>query len=238
MRSVSIDELYLLQRVLGASGQSSLVTADLSTLRLRTSVRADALNFAVDPASSDSRYAGTAHRTTVGGPAGQPLAVAVTVDQYGKLYGIDVTDPAGGRLAVLAAPQYGAAVPAVVGAPSPGPGAGAGAWAGATPSAGHGTMAIVGFILTLLPVMNVVGLVLSIIAFVRAKRSGSPRGFALAGILIGAGGVLLVVVIAATIGPFVVDAVETCNRLGIGEHQVGDLTYSCGYGAVRVTRSF
>lgn len=236
MRSVSIDELYLLQRVLGASGQPSLVTADLSTLRLRTSVRADALNFAVDPASSDSRYAGTAHRTTVAGPAGQPLAVAVTVDQYGKLYGIDVTDPAGGRLAVLAAPQYGAAVPAVVG--GPGPGAGAGAWAGATPSAGHGTMAIVGFILTLLPVMNVVGLVLSIIAFVRAKRSGSPRGFALAGILIGAAGVLLVVVIAATIGPFVVDAVETCNRLGIGEHQVGDLTYSCGYGAVRVTRSF
>jgi hypothetical protein len=238
VRSVSIDELYLLQRVLGASGQPSLVTADLSTLRLRTSVRADALNFAVDPASSDSRYAGTAHRTTVAGPAGQPLAVAVTVDQYGKPYGIDVTDPAGGRLAVLAAPQYGAAVPAVVGAPGPGPGAGAGAWAGAAPSAEHGTMAIVGFILTLLPVMNVVGLVLSIIAFVRAKRSGSPRGFALAGILIGAAGVLLVVVIAATIGPFVVDAVETCNRLGIGEHQVGDLTYSCGYGAVRVTRSF
>lgn len=89
-------------------------------------------------------------------------------------------------------------------------------------------MAIVGFILTLLPVMNVVGLVLSIIAFVRAKRSGSPRGFALAGILIGAAGVLLVVVSAATIGPFVVDAVETCNRLGIGEHQVGDLTYPCG----------
>lgn len=236
MRPVSIDELYLLQRVLVTSGQPSLVTADLSTLRLRTSVRADALNFAVDPAGTDSRYAGTAFRTTVDGPAGQPLAVAVTVDQYGRLHGIDVTDPAGAPLTVLAAPQYAGAAPIAHG------GTGAGEGAEAAPRTGHGSMAIVGFVLSLLAFVNVVGLVLSIIAFVRAKRSGSPRGFALAGILIGGAGVLATVIVAAIVGPILGpifgDAIETCNRLGIGEHRVGDLTYSCGYGSFRVSRSY
>lgn len=222
--------MYVLRDLLAASGQPALVVADLSSLRLRASARPDVLNFAVDPTNDDSRYAATAYRTTIARPDGPPLAVAVVVDQYGNLHGIDVTDPTGRALMQL--PRPGAGVAGAVGGP---------AWVAPPASANrHSALAIVGFVLSLMPFFNLPGLVISVIALVGAKRAGAQSGFALAGVLIGAAGVLLTILFAsvliATLGPIFVDAAETCARLGVGVHEIGDATYTCGYGSFSVTR--
>lgn len=227
MRSVSIDELYELQRVLAGSGHPALVAADLSSLRVRAAARPDVLAFAVDPSHDDSRYASTAYRTTIDDGTGRALAVAVTIDQYDTLLGIDVTDPAGRPVESLIAARGGATTTAPAAAPE---------------ANRYRTMSIVGFILTLFAFVNIAGLVVSLIALIRSRRAGAPNAFALAGVWIGAAGVLLTIVIAAiavpVFGPIFVDAAETCGRLGIGVHQVGDLTYSCGYGSFQVSRGF
>lgn len=220
--------MYVLRDLLAASGQPALVIADLSSLRLRASARPDVLNFAVDPTNDDSRYAATAYRTTIARPDGPPLAVAVVVDQYGNLHGIDVTDPTGRALMQLPTPGAGA-----VGGP---------AWVAPPASANrHSILAIIGFILSLLPFFfNLAGLVISIIALVKSKRAGTQSGFAFAGVLIGSASVLLTALVAsiliATLGPIFVDAAETCARLGVGVHEIGDATYTCGYGSFSVTR--
>lgn len=225
--------MYLLRDLLAASGQPALVIADLSSLRLRASARPDVLNFAVDPTNDDSRYAATAYRTTIVRPDGPPLAVAVVVDQYGNLHGIDVTDPTGRALTHLPTPGVG-----VAGA------AGGPAWVAPPASANrHSILAIIGFILSLLPFFfNLAGLIVSIIALVKSKRAGTQSGFALAGVLIGSASVLLTALVAsiliATLGPIFVDAAETCARLGVGVHEIGDATYTCGYGSFSVTRGY
>lgn len=227
MRSVSIDELYELQRILASSGHPALVVADLSSLRVRATARPDVLGFAVDPSHDDSRYASTAYRTTIDDVTGRALAVAVTIDQYGALLGIDVTDPAGRPVTSLTAARGGSAPtePAAI-----------------SEGNRHRTISIVGFILTLFAFLNIAGLVVSIVALARSRRAGAANAFALAGVWIGAAGVLLTIVIAAiavpVFGPIFVDAVETCGRLGVGVHQVGDLTYSCGYSSFQVSRGF
>jgi hypothetical protein len=88
-------------------------------------------------------------------------------------------------------------------------------------------LGIVGFALSLIAVLNIVGLILSIISLVKSRRAGYTNGFALAGVIIGGLGVLLLAVIAVLAVPALVDAAETCARLGDGVHEVNGATYTC-----------
>lgn len=99
-----------------------------------------------------------------------------------------------------------------------------GAPAGRNP---HFVLGVVGFALSLIAVVNIVGLILSIIALVKSRRAGFTNGFALAGVIIGGLGVLLFVIVAAFAVPALLDAAETCGRLGVGVHEVNGATYTC-----------
>ncbi|MEA9985050.1 MULTISPECIES: DUF4190 domain-containing protein [Subtercola] len=89
------------------------------------------------------------------------------------------------------------------------------------------TIGIVGFALSFFVLLNLAGLVLSIIALVKSRRDGFRNGFALAGIIIAGIGVTITLLIAAIAVPTLVNAGETCGRLGNGVHQVGNATYTC-----------
>lgn len=102
----------------------------------------------------------------------------------------------------------------------------------------HFVLGIVGFALTLIALLNIVGLVLSIIAFVKSKRAGFTNGFALAGLIIGGLGVLFLVVFAAVAVPALVDAAQTCARLGDGVHELDGATYTCTPNGFNVQRGY
>lgn len=94
---------------------------------------------------------------------------------------------------------------------------------------------VVGFVLSLFAILNIAGLVISIVALVRSKRAGFRNRFALAGLVIASIGVLITfILIAAAVGGMV-DAAQTCTRLGNGVHTVGNATYSCAPGSFYVT---
>lgn len=88
-------------------------------------------------------------------------------------------------------------------------------------------LGIVGFVLSLVGGLSLVGLILSWVALVQSRRAGSRNRLAVAGIVIGASGVLLTLVILAVSIPTLVGVVETCRELGLGVHQVGNATYTC-----------
>lgn len=89
------------------------------------------------------------------------------------------------------------------------------------------TLGVVGFALSIIPLTNLIGLVLSIVALVKSRRAGHFNGFALAGIVIASVGLLIAAIIVATAVPMLVDAAVTCARLGDGVHQIGQSTYTC-----------
>ena len=99
-------------------------------------------------------------------------------------------------------------------------------------------LGIVGFVLSLVGGLSLVGLILSWIALVQSRRAGSRNRLAVAGVVIGAAGVLLTLVVLAVSIPTLVGVVETCRELGLGVHQVGNATYTCtptsSYVSVRV----
>jgi hypothetical protein len=94
---------------------------------------------------------------------------------------------------------------------------------------------IVGFILSLFAILNFAGLVVSIIALIRSKRAGFRNRFALAGVVIAGLGVLVSLIIVAIAAGALVDAAQTCARLGDGVHTIGNATYSCAPGSFYVT---
>ncbi|MCB7136987.1 DUF4190 domain-containing protein [Cellulosimicrobium marinum] len=69
------------------------------------------------------------------------------------------------------APQYGSGTPGYSAAPAQNPGK---------------TMGIVGFVLSFLGCLSIVGIILSIVALNKSKKAGFSNGLALAGIIIGA----------------------------------------------------
>ena len=89
------------------------------------------------------------------------------------------------------------------------------------------TLGIVGFALSFFAFVNLVALVLSIVALVTSKRAGHRNGFAVAGVVIAGVGVALTLLILAMIVPTLVDAAQTCARLGDGVHEIGSSTYTC-----------
>jgi hypothetical protein len=88
-------------------------------------------------------------------------------------------------------------------------------------------LGIVGFVLSFFLVIDIAGLILSIIATVKSRRAGRTNGFAIAGIVISLCGILLVGGLTAVTVPTLVNAAQTCQRLGDGVHQVGNATYTC-----------
>ena len=102
----------------------------------------------------------------------------------------------------------------------------------------YGTLGVVGFALSLLGPLSIAGLIISIIALVKSKRRGFGNGFALAGIIIAGVGLLVALLFAAFAVPALVDAAQTCARLGEGVHQVGDATYTCTPTSFHVQHGF
>lgn len=94
---------------------------------------------------------------------------------------------------------------------------------------------IVGFVLSLFAILNFAGLIISIVALIRSKRAGFRNRFALAGVVIAGIGVLATLIIVAIAAGALVDAAQTCARLGDGVHVIGNATYSCAPGSFYVS---
>lgn len=92
-----------------------------------------------------------------------------------------------------------------------------------------------GFVLSLLAVLNIAGLIISIIALVRSRRAGFRNGFALAGTVIGSIGVAVTMMLGGIAATTLVDAAQTCARLGAGVHVIGSSTYTCTPTSFHVT---
>lgn len=92
---------------------------------------------------------------------------------------------------------------------------------------GPDALTIIGFVLSLVFPLNLVGLPLSIVALVRARRAGARRGLAVAGIVIASCGIVVSSVLLAVMLPPLIDAAMTCARLGFGVHQLDGATYTC-----------
>jgi uncharacterized membrane protein YdbT with pleckstrin-like domain len=101
--------------------------------------------------------------------------------------------------------------------------------AAAAPIPGR-TLGIVGLVLAVLAPL--VGLILSTIAKSQSKRAGVTNGPATAGIWVS---IVLMVLTLVIIGVTVAmsmtavgAAVEMCNQLGEGVHEIEGVTYTCG----------
>jgi hypothetical protein len=96
-----------------------------------------------------------------------------------------------------------------------------------TPERPGRTMGIVGFVLSFVWILDLVGLIISIIAMVKSKRAGQKNGFALAGIIISIAGIIVFTGVVPLVTPPLVQAAQECARLGNGVHIVGNSTYTC-----------
>ncbi|MFK4296149.1 hypothetical protein ABH924_001286 [Arthrobacter sp. GAS37] len=90
------------------------------------------------------------------------------------------------------------------------------------------SLGIVGFILSLLGPLTLVGLIVSIIAKVQSRKAGAKNGFALAGIIIGAIGVVVGIIVIIAIVAGAASVAKQCADLGPGVHQSGSVTITCG----------
>ncbi|TDK27999.1 DUF4190 domain-containing protein [Arthrobacter crusticola] len=86
------------------------------------------------------------------------------------------------------------------------------------------SLGITGFVLSILGPLSVIGLILSIIAFVQSRRAGMKNGFALAGIIIGAA-LSVAGITLLTVG--ITSVIQTCAELGDGVHERNGITYTC-----------
>ena len=89
------------------------------------------------------------------------------------------------------------------------------------------TLGIIGFALSFVGFIDVVGLIVCIIAMVKSKRADQKNGFALAGMIISIVGILFCGGIIALIAPPLIHAGQECARLGDGTHVIGNSTYTC-----------
>lgn len=102
----------------------------------------------------------------------------------------------------------------------------------AGPAVGQGedpgkTLGMVGLILAIFA--NLIGVIVSVIAFRKSKQAGFSNGMAKAGIVVGS----ILFVLSAGIGITAIVAsvsamTEACSQLGPGTHQVGNTTITCG----------
>lgn len=88
-------------------------------------------------------------------------------------------------------------------------------------------LGIVGFVLSFIGLLDLVGLALCIVALVKSRRAGERNGFAVAGIAVASFTILMTVLFLAVLIPPLVHLAQECERLGYGTHVVGDTTYTC-----------
>lgn len=107
-------------------------------------------------------------------------------------------------------------------APYPGPAA----YPASAPPTPGATLGIVGLVLAFLAAP--IGLILSIVAFVKLRKNGGKTGIALAGIIVGA--LITIAIILAVVGAIITFTTlfGVCAELGPGVWQQGGVTYTCG----------
>jgi len=89
------------------------------------------------------------------------------------------------------------------------------------------TLAVTGFVLSFFAVLNIAGLVLSILALRRTRTTGGPRGLALAGIIIASTTIVLTAIGITVLVVVFSSLFATCAELGPGTHYVDGITYTC-----------
>lgn len=92
------------------------------------------------------------------------------------------------------------------------------------------TLGIVGLICAIIWPISIVGLIISIIAMVKSRKAGMGNGFALAGIIIGAIGVITgIIAIVGLIAliPFSQEVVEFCQTAGPGVQEFQGQEIDC-----------
>lgn len=99
-----------------------------------------------------------------------------------------------------------------------------------TPAENPGkVLGIVGFVVSFF--ISLAGLIISIVAMMKSKKAGQSNGFALAGIIIGAlgvvGTIIVIIAVTALTGAAVGSIVEFCNANGSGQFVVDGTTYNC-----------
>lgn len=87
------------------------------------------------------------------------------------------------------------------------------------------TMGIVGLILSFL--MPLVGLIISIIALRKSKKAGMSNGLAVAGIVLGAIGIVFQLIMFSIFGVAILAVLQKCAELGPGTHYVDGTTFTC-----------
>ncbi|MFS0729433.1 hypothetical protein ABC270_05050 [Curtobacterium sp. 1P10AnD] len=89
------------------------------------------------------------------------------------------------------------------------------------------SLARTGLILSIFPLTDLAGIVLSAVAFIRLGRVNEGRAIALAGIIVALATVLLTVIAVMLIVPEFVHAFQVCSSLGDGVHVVRGVKYTC-----------
>ncbi|MFB8189731.1 DUF4190 domain-containing protein [Microbacterium sp. NPDC055988] len=87
-------------------------------------------------------------------------------------------------------------------------------------------LSIVGFVLAF--VVAPVGLIISIVAAVKLGKSGQPKGFAIAGIIVGALITIFWVILLIVLFTAFAALIGMCADLGPGVWEVDGITYRCG----------
>lgn len=88
------------------------------------------------------------------------------------------------------------------------------------------TLSVVGFILAF--PLPLAGMVVSIIALARSRKTGDRKGLAVAGVIVSALGLLFTVICLAILIPMAMHLIGMCAELGPGTHQIENATYTCG----------
>jgi hypothetical protein len=89
-------------------------------------------------------------------------------------------------------------------------------------------LGIVGLVVSFLGALSIIGLILSIVAFVQSKKAGRKNGVALAGIIVGSIVTILVIIGFIAIGGAIAHVVEYCAEHGNGTFVEDGVTYTCG----------
>ena len=90
---------------------------------------------------------------------------------------------------------------------------------------GH-TLGIVSLILSIIGV-HLIGLILGIVGLNKSKKAGQKNGLALAGIIIGAIGLVVGTILLVVLVSVAGQLAAKCAELGSGTHYVDGVTYTC-----------
>ncbi len=92
------------------------------------------------------------------------------------------------------------------------------------------TMGIIGLVCSIIVPISLVGLILSIVALSKSKKAGMSNGVALAGIIVGAIGVLVgigIIVVGVLAVGAAGDLIEFCQTAGPGPQDYKGATIDC-----------